>query len=88
MAERWVAEHGAALRPWSRRAYVNYLAPSSADRIRDVYGVNYPGLLGSRHSTTRRICSGRTKMFCLRPAASESLSASRHRHAIGRERGR
>jgi FAD/FMN-containing dehydrogenase len=40
-AERWVAEHGAALRPWARRAYVNYLAPSSADRIREIYGVNY-----------------------------------------------
>jgi hypothetical protein len=43
-AERWVAEHGAALRPWARRAYVNYLAPSTAERIRDVYGVNYPRL--------------------------------------------
>jgi len=43
-AERWVAEHGAALRPWARRAYVNYLAPSSADRIREIYGVNYPRL--------------------------------------------
>jgi FAD/FMN-containing dehydrogenase len=41
---QWVAEHGAALRPWARRAYVNYLAPSSADRIREVYGVNYPRL--------------------------------------------
>jgi FAD/FMN-containing dehydrogenase len=43
-AERWVAEHGAALRPWARRAYVNYLAPSSAERIREIYGVNYPRL--------------------------------------------
>ena len=43
-AEQWVAEHGAALRPWARRAYVNYLAPSTADRIRDVYGVNYSRL--------------------------------------------
>jgi FAD/FMN-containing dehydrogenase len=43
-AERWVAEHGAALRPWARRAYVNYLAPSSTERIREVYGVNYPRL--------------------------------------------
>jgi hypothetical protein len=43
-AERWVAEHGAALRPWARRAYVNYLAPSSPERIREVYGVNYPRL--------------------------------------------
>jgi FAD/FMN-containing dehydrogenase len=43
-AERWVAEHGAALRPWARRAYVNYLGPSSADRIREIYGVNYPRL--------------------------------------------
>ena len=40
-AQRWVAEHGTALRPWARRAYVNYLAPSSAERIREVYGVNY-----------------------------------------------
>jgi FAD/FMN-containing dehydrogenase len=43
-AEEWVAEHGAALRPWARRAYVNYLAPSSPERIREVYGVNYPRL--------------------------------------------
>jgi FAD/FMN-containing dehydrogenase len=43
-AERWVAEHGAALRPWARRAYVNYLAPGSPERIREVYGVNYPRL--------------------------------------------
>lgn len=43
-AERWVAEHGTALRPWARRAYVNYLAPSSPQRIREVYGVNYPRL--------------------------------------------
>jgi hypothetical protein len=43
-AEQWVAEHGAALRPWARRAYVNYLGPSSPDRIREVYGVNYPRL--------------------------------------------
>ena len=43
-ARRWVAEYGAALRPWARRAYVNYLAPSSAERIREVYGVNYPRL--------------------------------------------
>lgn len=40
----WVAEHGAALRPWARRAYVNYLAPSSPERIREIYGVNYPRL--------------------------------------------
>jgi FAD/FMN-containing dehydrogenase len=43
-AEQWVAEYGAALRPWARRAYVNYLGPSSSDRIREVYGVNYPRL--------------------------------------------
>ena len=43
-AEQWVTEYGAALSPWARRAYVNYLAPSSLDRIRDVYGVNYPRL--------------------------------------------
>jgi FAD/FMN-containing dehydrogenase len=43
-AVQWVAEHGAALRPWARRAYVNYLAPSSADRVREVYGVNYSRL--------------------------------------------
>ena len=43
-AERWVAEHGAALRPWARRAYVNYLAPSNPERIREVYGVNYARL--------------------------------------------
>ena len=43
-AERWVAEHGAALRPWARRAYVNYLAPSTPARIREIYGVNYPRL--------------------------------------------
>lgn len=43
-AEQWVAEYGAALRPWARRAYVNYLGPSSPDRIREVYGVNYPRL--------------------------------------------
>ncbi len=43
-AERWVAETGAALRPWARRAYVNYLPPSAPERIREVYGVNYPRL--------------------------------------------
>ena len=43
-AEQWVAEYGAALRPWARRAYVNYLAPSSPERIREVYGENYPRL--------------------------------------------
>jgi FAD/FMN-containing dehydrogenase len=43
-AERWVAETGAALRPWARRAYVNYLPPSAAERIRAIYGVNYPRL--------------------------------------------
>ena len=43
-AERWVAETGAALRPWARRAYVNYLPPSAPDRIRGIYGVNYPRL--------------------------------------------
>ena len=43
-AQRWVAEYGAALRPWARRAYVNYLAPSSPERIREIYGVNYPRL--------------------------------------------
>ena len=43
-AVHWVEEHGAALRPWARRAYVNYLAPSSPERIREIYGVNYPRL--------------------------------------------
>ena len=43
-AEQWVAEYGAALRPWARRAYVNYLPPSSPERIREVYGANYPRL--------------------------------------------
>ena len=43
-AVHWVAEHGAALRPWARRAYVNYLAPSSPERIREIYGPNYPRL--------------------------------------------
>ena len=43
-AERWVAETGAALRPFARRAYVNYLPPSTPERIREVYGVNYPRL--------------------------------------------
>ncbi len=43
-AEQWVAEYGAALRPWARRAYINYLAPSSPERIREVYGENYPRL--------------------------------------------
>jgi FAD/FMN-containing dehydrogenase len=43
-AEQWVAEYGAALRPWARRAYVNYLAPSSPERIREVYRENYPRL--------------------------------------------
>ena len=43
-AVQWVTEHGAALRPWARRAYVNYLAPSSPERIREIYGVNYPRL--------------------------------------------
>lgn len=40
-AERWVAETGAALRPYARRAYVNYLPPSTPERIRDAYGLNY-----------------------------------------------
>jgi hypothetical protein len=43
-AERWVKETGAALRPWARRAYVNYLPPSTPERIREIYGVNYPRL--------------------------------------------
>jgi FAD/FMN-containing dehydrogenase len=43
-AEQWVAEYGAALRPWARRAYVNYIAPSPPARIREIYGVNYPRL--------------------------------------------
>jgi FAD/FMN-containing dehydrogenase len=43
-AVNWVNEHGAALRPWARRAYVNYLPPSSPDRLREVYGVNHPRL--------------------------------------------
>ncbi len=43
-AERWVADVGAAFRPWARRAYVNYLAPSPPARIREVYGVNYARL--------------------------------------------
>jgi len=43
-AEKWVAETGAALRPWARRAYVNYLPPSRPERIREIYGVNYPRL--------------------------------------------
>jgi len=43
-AERWVAETGAALRPWARRAYVNYLPRSTPERIREIYGVNYPRL--------------------------------------------
>jgi len=43
-SERWVAEYGAALRPWARRAYVNYIPPSSPERIREIYGVNYPRL--------------------------------------------
>jgi FAD/FMN-containing dehydrogenase len=43
-AEQWVAETGAALRPFARRAYVNYMPPSAPERIREVYGVNYPRL--------------------------------------------
>jgi FAD/FMN-containing dehydrogenase len=43
-AERWVAETSAALRPWGRRAYVNCLPPSAPERIREIYGVNYPRL--------------------------------------------
>jgi hypothetical protein len=42
--ERWVAEYGAALHPWARRAYVNYIPPSPPERIREIYGVNYPRL--------------------------------------------
>jgi Berberine and berberine like len=42
---RWaVADYGAALRPWARRAYVNYLGPSAPERIREIYGANYPRL--------------------------------------------
>lgn len=43
-AQNWVKETGAALRPWARRAYVNYLPPSTPERIRGIYGVNYPRL--------------------------------------------
>jgi FAD/FMN-containing dehydrogenase len=43
-AEKWVADTAAALRPWARRAYVNYMAVSTPERIREVYGVNYPRL--------------------------------------------
>ena len=44
-AEHWVAETSAALRPWAARAYVNYLPPSTPERIRQIYGVNYPRLV-------------------------------------------
>jgi FAD/FMN-containing dehydrogenase len=43
-SERWVAEYGAALRQWARRAYVNYIPPSPPERVREIYGVNYPRL--------------------------------------------
>ncbi len=43
-AEGWVAESGAALHPYARRAYVNYLPPSLPERIRGIYGVNYAKL--------------------------------------------
>jgi FAD/FMN-containing dehydrogenase len=43
-AVRWVTETSTALRPWARRAYVNYLPPSAPERIRSIYGVNYPRL--------------------------------------------
>jgi len=43
-AEAWVTETGAALRPFARRAYVNYLPPSTPERIRGIYGVNYARL--------------------------------------------
>jgi FAD/FMN-containing dehydrogenase len=43
-AEGWVAETSAAVRPWARRAYVNYLPPGTPERIREIYGVNYPRL--------------------------------------------
>ena len=43
-SEHWVAEYGAALRPLARRAYVNYIPPSLPERIREIYGVNYPRL--------------------------------------------
>ena len=43
-SERWVADTGAALRPWARRAYVNSIPPSPPERIREIYGVNYPRL--------------------------------------------
>jgi FAD/FMN-containing dehydrogenase len=43
-SERWVAEYGTALRPWARRAYVNYIPPSPPERIREIYGMNYPRL--------------------------------------------
>jgi FAD/FMN-containing dehydrogenase len=43
-AVRWVTETSAALHPWARRAYVNYLPPSAPERIREIYGVNYPRL--------------------------------------------
>src|SRR5262249_36804412 len=62
-AERWVAEIGAALRPYARRAYVNYLPPSTPERIREIYGVNYPRWHGSRRSTIRRTCSAKTRIF-------------------------
>ena len=39
-----MAETSAALRPWARRAYVNYLPPSTPERIREIYRVNYPRL--------------------------------------------
>lgn len=40
-----VPGRGGALRPWARRAYVNYLGPSSPERIREAYGANYPRLV-------------------------------------------
>ena len=43
-AEKWVAETAAALRPFARRAYVNYLPRSTPERVREAYGANYPRL--------------------------------------------
>lgn len=43
-AEQWVAESGAALRPFAHRAYVNYLPRSTPERVREAYGANYPRL--------------------------------------------
>ena len=45
--------------------YVNFLTEDESDRVKAAYGPNYQRLAEIRKNTTRRICSGSTRIFVL-----------------------